>query len=60
MSITITQLSVGFAAAMTGPALAAHLGVPTRELWDRLRVLTPPEEAELAAAMERGTSAHPA
>lgn len=37
---------------MTGPGLAAYLGVSRQDLWDRLSALTEAEENELAAVME--------
>jgi hypothetical protein len=59
MTITTAQLAVGFAAAMTGPALAAYLGVSTRELWVRLKNLTPAEEEHFATIIG-SPDAHPA
>lgn len=52
MSVSITQLVVGFQSAMNIPTLADHLGVTAVEVRDRLRSLTSAEEAQIMKSLE--------
>lgn len=52
MQINITQLLVGFKSAMNINQLADSLGVPPREVIDRLKSMTPAEEEIINTTME--------
>lgn len=47
MKITVAQLLIGFKSAMSDKALAEYLGVPVQAVRERLRSLTPEEEAHI-------------
>jgi predicted ArsR family transcriptional regulator len=51
MEITVAQLLVGFNSAMPIDGLAEHLGVTPQEVRERLRTLTPEEEAHINKEM---------
>lgn len=52
MHISLAQLLFGFKAALTIDDLAAHLGVSVAAVRDRIRAITPAEEAHINTAME--------
>lgn len=54
MEITVTQLLIGFKSAMPVEGLAECLGVTPQAVRDRLRVLTPEEEAYINQEMGSG------
>lgn len=52
MQISIAQLLIGFQSALNIKQLADRLGVPQRDIIDRLKSMSPAEEQIINDAME--------